>query len=328
MMKPVRIYLLLHVVLTTSVVVHTFNPFEEMFDVFKEFWKKVYNPQESCDSTWISFKAEGLKEDLKNKLFGQHIAQRVILKTVEGLMSTSDPQRPLVLSLHGRTGTGKNFAARLIAENIYSEGMNSKFVHIFTAQHHFPYSSKIETYKSQLQQQIKHNVTNCARSMFIFDEMDEMHPGLIDTIKPYLDYYNKLDGVSYRKAIFIFLSDTGSGSITQTTLDFWKEGRDRKEIKLQDLELNVSVSAFTENSGLQHSSLINKHLVDFFVPFLPLEYSHVVQCVLAEMKAKGLQPDHDVADKVAKELDYIPKYERVFSKRGCKTIESRLHFYI
>ena len=41
--------------------------------------------------------------------------------------------------------------------------------------------------------------------MFIFDEMDKMHPGLIDCIKPYLDYYDKLDGVSYRKAIFIFL---------------------------------------------------------------------------------------------------------------------------
>lgn len=41
--------------------------------------------------------------------------------------------------------------------------------------------------------------------MFIFDEMDEMHPDLTDTIKPYLEYYNKLDGVSYQKAIFIFL---------------------------------------------------------------------------------------------------------------------------
>lgn len=59
--------------------------------------------------------------------------------------------------------------------------------------------------QSQLQQWIRGNVTSCAHSMFIFDEMDKMHPGLIDSIKPYLDYYEKLDGVSYRKAIFIFL---------------------------------------------------------------------------------------------------------------------------
>lgn len=63
--------------------------------------------------------------------------------------------------------------------------------------------------QTQLQQWIKGNVSSCARSMFIFDEMDKMHPGLIDSIKPYLDYYDKVDGVSYRNAIFIFLrSDT------------------------------------------------------------------------------------------------------------------------
>lgn len=59
--------------------------------------------------------------------------------------------------------------------------------------------------QAQLQQWIRGNVTSCAHSMFIFDEMDKMHPGLIDSIKPYLDYYEKLDGISYRKAIFIFL---------------------------------------------------------------------------------------------------------------------------
>ena len=59
--------------------------------------------------------------------------------------------------------------------------------------------------QSQLQQWIKGNVTNCPRSMFIFDEMEKMEPGLIDSIKPYLDNYEKLDGFSYRQAIFIFL---------------------------------------------------------------------------------------------------------------------------
>lgn len=150
-------------------------------------------------------------------------------------MSNENPKKPLVLSLHGWTGTGKNFVSKLIAENIYKEGMDSSFVHVFTSTLHFPHQSQSACYKvrrathlafdwnpvvllclvrfillplspqSQLQQWIKGNVTNCERSMFIFDEMDKMHPGLIDSIKPYLDYYVKLDGVSYRKSIFIFL---------------------------------------------------------------------------------------------------------------------------
>lgn len=41
--------------------------------------------------------------------------------------------------------------------------------------------------------------------MFVFDEVDKIHPGVIDSIQPYLDYHTKLEGVSYQKAIFIFL---------------------------------------------------------------------------------------------------------------------------
>lgn len=59
--------------------------------------------------------------------------------------------------------------------------------------------------QDQLQSWIRGNVSACARSIFIFDEMDKMHAGLIDAIKPYLDYYDNLDGVSYQKVIFIFL---------------------------------------------------------------------------------------------------------------------------
>lgn len=287
-----------------------------------------YYFHECCRPEWISFNRTGLQVDLENKLFGQHIASRIIQKAVTGFISNDNPKKPLVLSLHGWTGTGKNFVSQLIADNIYKEGMDSNFVHVFTSELHFPHSSQLETYKIQLQQWIKGNVTSCARSMFIFDEMDKMHPGLIDSIKPYLDYYDKLDGVSYRKAIFIFLSNAGGESIVQTALDFWKAGRDREEIELKDLETLLSVTVFNnKKSGLWHTSLIDKNLVDFFVPFLPLEYRHVVQCAMAELKARELQPDKNIADKVARDVVYFPKSERVFSVKGCKTIESKLDYY-
>ena len=73
--------------------------------------------------------------------------------------------------------------------------------------------------------------------------------------------------------------------------------------------------------------MIDKGLVDFFIPFLPLEYRHVVQCIMAEMKAKGRKPNQDVADMVARDLLYFPKSERVFSVNGCKTIASKLDYY-
>ncbi|XP_044031305.1 torsin family 1 isoform X2 [Siniperca chuatsi] len=329
-MKVAHLFLL-YFYSTAFVLVNTIDPITTtvVVGVSATLGRTIWNYlHENCNPKWIAFNATGLEADLESKLFGQHIASRIILKAVNGFMSNDNPKKPLVLSLHGWTGTGKNFVSNLIAENIYKEGMDSSFVHVFTAELHFPHSSQLDTYKAQLQQWIKGNVTNCARSMFIFDEMDKMHPGLIDSIKPYLDYYEKLDGISYRKAIFIFLSNAGGEDIVRTALDFWNEGRAREEIELKDLETLISLSVFNnKNSGLRHASLIDKHLVDFFVPFLPLEYRHVVQCAMAEMKARGLQPDQNVADQVARDLVYFPKSERVFSVKGCKTIQSKLDYY-
>uniref|UniRef100_A0A672NIG5 Torsin-1B-like n=1 Tax=Sinocyclocheilus grahami TaxID=75366 RepID=A0A672NIG5_SINGR len=168
--------------------------------------RKLYHYlYETCDENWLNFKATGLKNDLNMKLYGQHVAAQVILKAVTGFMNNENPKKPLVLSLHGWTGTGKNFVSQIIAENIYEKGMTSNFVHLFTATAHFPHEAHIDTYKTQLQEWIRGNVSICPRSLFIFDEMDKMHPGLIDSIKPYLDFYDNLNGVSYRQAIFIFL---------------------------------------------------------------------------------------------------------------------------
>ena len=101
----------------------------------------------TCLQPLILLNSPGLKTDLDNKLFGQHIASRIILKAVSGFMSNDNPKKPLVLSLHGWTGTGKNFVSKLIAENIYKEGMDSNFVHVFTSTLHFPHPSQNATYK-------------------------------------------------------------------------------------------------------------------------------------------------------------------------------------
>ena len=72
--------------------------------------------------------------------------------------------------------------------------------------------------------------------------------------------------------------------------------------------------------GLWHSGLIDRNLIDYFIPFLPLEYRHVKMCVRAEMKARGSAIDEDVVTQVAEEMTF-------YSDKGCKTVQSRLGFY-
>jgi hypothetical protein len=41
------------------------------------------------------------------------------------------------------------------------------------------------------------------------------------------------------------------------------------------------------SGGLKLSTLIEKHLVDYYFPFLPLERQHVRQCIEYEFEANG-----------------------------------------
>ncbi|XP_028570648.1 torsin-1A-like [Podarcis muralis] len=268
-----------------------------------------------------------LQEGLDDRLFGQHLAKKVIVKSLTGFLNNPKPKKPLALSLHGWTGTGKNFASRIIVESLFEGGLNSKFVHQFVSTLHFPHQQNISQYKDQLQMWIRGNVSSCPRSVFIFDEMDKMHAGLIDSIKPFLDYYEELDGVSYRKAIFIFLSNAGAEKITEVALDFWRRGKRREELSLRDLDLTLSVFN-NKNSGFWHSSLIDKHLIDYFVPFLPLEYKHVKMCIRVELESRGYEVDEDIVTQVADEMTYFPKEERIYSDKGCKTVCTKLDFYL
>ncbi|XP_066569100.1 torsin-1A isoform X2 [Amia ocellicauda] len=334
-MRTLRQPLLLFFLLMSQVCIRAFEPVTTtvagvlLTSAIYPFGYKIYNFfHENCNDDWLTFNSTGLEADLEKKLFGQHVASKVILKAVTGFMENKNPKKPLVLSLHGWTGTGKNFISHLIAKNIYRNGMKSSFVHQFVATNHFPHPGEVQTYKAQLQQWIRGNVTSCPRSMFIFDEMDKMHPGLIDSIKPFLDYYEHLDGVSYHQAIFIFLSNAGGGKINEVALRFWDEGKERTDIQLKDLEISLSLDVFNnKNSGFWHTSLIDKNLVDFFIPLLPLEHKHVRMCVLAEMKERDLKPDETIANEIANEINYFPKEKEIFSVKGCKTIGGKLSYY-
>lgn len=57
-------------------------------------------------------------------------------------------------------------------------------------------------YQDQVRAWVKGNVTLCPQSLFVFDEVDKMPPGVLDGIRSYLDYINEVDGVDYRYSIY------------------------------------------------------------------------------------------------------------------------------
>ncbi|XP_023235254.1 torsin-1A-like [Centruroides sculpturatus] len=282
------------------------------------------NIYECCSKEWIKPNFLNMSNAFNSMLHGQPLVKQVVLPSLNGHFKNRDPKKALVLSFHGWAGTGKNFVSKLVAENLFTKGMKSGYVHLFIATKHFPFPKKLDQYKQELQKKIENSVKSCQTSLFIFDEMDKMPPGLIDALKPYIDYYHDVDGVNYNRAIYIFLSNMGSKAINNLMYKFWKDGKDRNDITMKDMEPLIIKGVFNEEGGFYKSEIIERHLIDAHVPFLPLEKNHVKMCIRDDLVSKGLEVDPEFVDRVADELDYYPEEAKIFSVSGCKRISQKV----
>ena len=96
----------------------------------------------------ISFELPGLKKDLSQKLYGQHIVEKAVINHIKDHFESKDPHRSLVLSFHGPTGVGKNYVSQIIADNLLFKGRDkSPYVYLISATKEFPHESMLPYYK-------------------------------------------------------------------------------------------------------------------------------------------------------------------------------------
>lgn len=149
---------------------------------------------------WINYDPNF--NNLKDEIVGQDVALNVVPKLIKQHLKNTSPDKALVLSFHGFTGTGKNLLSSLIAKQIYSEYNKtgkSKFVHLFTST--FFQGENEDFSKRKLISFIETNIVNCDRSLFIIDEVDKFPPKFLDMLVPFFDSHNS----KYNKAIFLLL---------------------------------------------------------------------------------------------------------------------------
>nr|XP_056700679.1 torsin-3A [Euleptes europaea] len=300
--------------------------------VMREILSSWYCSFGKCCATGdcrVTNNVTGLELDLSRRLHGQHLARDVVLKAVQGFLETPQPEKALALSFHGWSGTGKNFVARLIAEHLYRDGLKSECVKVFISLFHFPHPTSVDLYKVQLAKQISETVQSCQQSLFIFDEAEKLHVSLLDAIKPYLDHYDSVDKVDYRRSIFLFLSNTGGNIINEVALDFWRAGRAREDITLEYLERYLRTELLdSADEDSAYSCLLEENLIDFLVPFLPLEHRHVKLCARDAFLARDLQFTEEALDEVARMMVFVPKEEKLFSAQGCKSVSQRINYFL
>lgn len=159
-------------------------------------------------------------------------------------------------------------------------------------------------------------------------------------------------------------SNAGGDKITEIALDYWRRLKRREDIPVEELQdllsedifrnpnseystscvcvsslqaapqsmkqccllsmLMAKPSVLSLPGGFFQSQLIQKNLIDYFIPFLPLEYKHVKQCVREELRAQGHPEEEDLITEIASAMADYPSEERLYSRKGCKTVASRV----
>ena len=291
---------------------------------------------ECCRERWIRHDPFNMDVSFHKRLFGQHLAMHAVYKTIYQHVNNENPEKALVLAFHGSTGTGKNFVSEIVISHLYHMGLTSKFVVKKILGHDYPHADSIYEYKKEIKNLIQNQARICDRSIFIFDEMDKMPAGLIDGLKPYLDNYNEIEGLNYRKNIFIFLSNLGAEEINNETYNHLKSGKIREEVTNHQMQVVLQEAISNETGGLKDTVLMSAGLIDVFVPFLPLEKKHIKQCIQVSIKERRkLKPKNkrkpitnELKEAIANELHYWKKIDVMFSESGCKMVAKKVALHI
>lgn len=279
---------------------------------------------EGCEDHWIPGNMDGLEFDLKHNVFGQPLALDIILKRLHyHYFIRQTPTKALVLSFHGPPGVGKNFVSQMILKNMFLKGSKTEYVHFFRGSIDFAVERDIFSYKAKIIQTIKSKAEECNRSIFIFDEVEKMPKGILSVLRPFIDSHESVGGIDYRNTIFIFLSNVGGSVIVEKALDFWRKGIPREEFKIQDFEKLIMAAAYNEEGGFHNTDIVKSHLVDFFIPFLPMEKKHVLQCLERDIRNMGQIMSDELATQVLDQLTFSPEPERVYANNGCKLLSEK-----
>lgn len=87
-------------------------------------------------------------------------------------------------------------------------------------------------------------------------------------------------------------------------------------------------TVLVSDSSFGHSRLVKDNLIDFFVPFLPLEYRHVRLCARDAFLSQKLPYTEEDLDQIATMMVYVPQEEKIFSSQGCKSISQRINYFL
>lgn len=273
-----------------------------------------------------------VNQAISHSIIGQPFATDIVVRLLSSHIQSINQslnQKPLVLSFHGLTGTGKTLLRKLIGDHLFVGGDVSKHVHHF---HGGDFSDDRPKEANQLKLYLRGELLSilrhCPLSLIVFEEMHQMNPVILNELQHFFRDFSSIDGVDVTSATYILTSNTGGGAIQGYAFEAEKQGITRDAIDYSKISHAIT-SALTQQQLLV--KLIDNGLVDAYVPFFPLFKSHVKECFDHQLREKArlmvehkqvhsLTWDDDVLSFGASLLDYTGPV----SSQGCRPVAPKI----
>ncbi|XP_041369068.1 torsin-1A-like [Gigantopelta aegis] len=266
-------------------------------------------------STDINF--SDLHSVIRKDLYGQHIASQIISAELEQYFSEYSNSvmatRPLVLSLHGWTGVGKNYVTWLISNSLPATSVTKFLIAL-----HFTHESESDIYSKKVFQWVISNVTQCKVNIFIFDEMDKAPKGVISGLSAAISHLSTTDKKSAPVVIFLLSNSKGTDITKKIFTD--EAEKERKSYTAKDFE-----DIFLQDEYIWYSDMLSNNLIKAVVPFLPLERRHVIKCIKRDILSKGYEINDSLVDEILKEMSFfVVANRKQYSQSGCKRVSEKV----
>ncbi|XP_071111614.1 torsin-4A-like [Haliotis cracherodii] len=272
--------------------------------------------QSTC-STFANFDVNTLKTDLRSNVYGQHLATEIIPDLIDRYLKEVHQRsapKPLVISIHGWTGVGKNYVSKIVSDFFSYTTVNKLLVPL-----HFPHDSQDDVYAQQIPEWIETNITRCYVNFVIFDEMDKASNGVLQGLN---ESVNRIvnQNATDTPVIFLLLSNSKGAEINKHVFQLLSAGRHRDDIAIDDFS-----QVFHTKKPLWYTEFVPQKVIDVLVPFLPLEKRHTVQCIKRDIVKKGLNVDRKAVADVVQEMSFFKLNSgKEFSHTGCKRVSDKV----
>lgn len=271
---------------------------------------------------------------------GQDLAVRQLVDAVCHHLATPHPPKPLVLSAHGPPGVGKTLTHQLLAQALYNKhpekavecpGRHCKGYKVVYGLDYL--SSERDAQLDRLRGALLEHLRTAPESLLVIEEYDKLDCASRGMLRQLLQN-PEIANATMNRAIVMLESNLGMSELQQLL----EEQGSRKKITAEAAESRVKELVFRAWSGSGCETFADTlrltGLIDFYLPYFPLERRHVEELLRRGLAARGAELQRtkhtslEWDERIVQFLCSKIEFDGAYPLEGAKGVESVITRYV